>query len=629
MSKESKDLITDNIDQIKRLFPEVVSEGKVNLERLKLVLGQELDNKEESYAFNWAGRQEAFKNIQSTAKGTLIPDEKASINFKETNNIFIEGDNLEVLKLLQKAYFNKVKMIYIDPPYNTGHDFVYKDNFKRGIKAYMEQTGQIGREGILLTTNPETGGRFHSNWISMMYPRLFLARNLMKDNGLIFVSIDEKEVHHLRLIMNEVFGEECFVTELIWNTRHSQQQGLFTVYHEYILVYAKSPAQELDNFSGGEGQIDAGAIKKISKGNPESEFDFPAGVRCEAEDGTEFRDSWGGDEKVFLKKGKFIIEDGKTKYPMTLSAGWTQKEQMKEYFSGKTVIDSKGQLVKEFYFSSTGKLKCIKERSKITPSTILDQFGTVSSSTEDLANLIGKGVFGQPKPVELIKFLIRLVTNNKDDDIIFDFFAGSGTTAQAALEQNAEDGGNRKFILIQLPELTPEKSEARKAGYKTIADICSERIRRVIKKINDAKKQNKLEKENVDLGFKVFKLEKSNYRIWENYDGQDVKELTKQLDLFKSPLISGYKDVNIIYECAIKEGLNLNATMEPVNIKENKIYKVSDDVQNFYISLDEDIKKESLDKLDLKKDDLFICLDSALNDSKKINISLQCKLKTL
>src|SRR3989344_2758608 len=219
VSKESMDIIQEKISELRRLFPEIIAEGKVDFNKLQRTLGEDIDGKEEKYSFNWSGRKESFKNIQITAKGTLIPAEKESINFDKTENLFIEGDNLEVLKLLQKSYFNKIKMIYIDPPYNTGKDFVYKDNFSDNIKAYLEQTGQSYGDGIKLTTNPETAGRFHSNWISMMYPRLFIARNLLKDDGVIFVSIDDNEVTNLRKIMDEIFGEENFVGSFIWKNK--------------------------------------------------------------------------------------------------------------------------------------------------------------------------------------------------------------------------------------------------------------------------------------------------------------------------------------------------------------------------------------------------------------------------
>jgi len=609
VAKESKDLVLENVEQIKKMFPEVVSEGKINLEKLKLILGQELDNREDSYTFNWAGRKDAFKSIQSTAKGTLTPSEKESVNFKQTQNIFIEGDNLEVLKLLQRSYFNKIKMIYIDPPYNTGHDFIYKDNFKNGIRAYLEQTGQLNGYGILLTTNPETSGRFHSDWISMMYPRLFLARNLLRDDGVIFVSIDDNEVHNLRMIMNEIFGEENIDT-IIWRKSGDGRYGkmknteTFRKDHEYILVAFKqeqhfNKLKEIPNFQNEydnpdndpRGAFKAGSIsRKETASNPK--------------------------HKNYYE----VISPSKKRFQRQFDI---PKEEFLKLDSEKRIYWGKRG-------DSVPAIKIfINEEREITPYSVFMNNGTTTEGTEELAELLGNESIAEdmrPKPTKLIKTLVQLATT--EDCIILDFFAGSGTTAQAVIEQNIYDNGHRKFILVQLPEKTKEESEAYKNNYKTIADIAKERIRRVITKL-EREEKSKLISKNFDLGFKVFKLEKSNYKIWENYEGKDIKELTKQLDLFKSPLVNGYEDYNVIYECIVKEGLNLNAKIEMRDINGNKIYKVSDENQSFHICLDEKIKQENLNKLDLKKDDLFICLDSSLDDNKKINISLQCKLKTL
>lgn len=633
VSKESEDLVAGNIGWIKRLFPEAVSEGKINFGKLKMALGQELDNKEESYSFNWAGRRDAFKNIQSTAKGTLVPDENASINFKETKNLFIEGDNLEVLKLLQKSYFNQVKMIYIDPPYNTGHDFVYRDNFKNGIKAYLEQTGQLNESGAILSTNPETSGRFHSDWISMMYPRLFLARNLLKDDGVIFISIDDNEVHNLKYIMNEVFGEECFIAQLVvqLNPRGRTLDKYIAKTHEYILVYSKEGAEgsvtELTKSEEKLAEYDEedknGKYRELELRNRNPVFSrknrpnlfYPM-----------YADQRTG--SVSLEKSK---DFGTEIFPMNSKneeGCWTWgREKAREnvnLLTAKKVSTGAWRVYRKDYANKeNGEIATTKAKSIWLESNINNENGK-----ETLRKLFdGVSPFDFPKSVDLIKKCI-LIGSNKENDIILDFFAGSGTTAQAVLEQNVNDGGTRKFILVQMPEPTPEKSEAKKAGYNTVADVCGERIRRVIKNLKNGER-NKLTKSNADIGFKVFKLEKSNYKIWENYDGQDVKELTKQLGLFKSTLINDYKDVNVIYECVIKEGLNLNSQIELLDIKGDKIYKVSDNIQSFYICLDDEIKKESLDKLELKKDDLLICLDNALDDSKKTNISLQCKLKTV
>ncbi len=606
VSKESKDLVIENVEQIKKMFPEVVSEGKINLEKLKSILGQELDSKEDSYTFNWAGRKDAFRSIQATAKGTLVPDEKESINFKQTKNIFIEGDNLEVLKLLQKSYFNQVKMIYIDPPYNTGHDFVYKDNFKNGIKAYLEQTGQLNGDGVLLTTNPETSGRFHSDWISMMYPRLFLAKNLMREDGVIFVSIDDHEVHNLKRILDEIFGEENFVAQIVWQNLDTIKNDAkyFSDNHEYIMVYAKNkPSLIIKGIKKGEKQN--GYYKNLDNDKRGDYLLTPLHAKS------------GGENSIYeyTFKNGYKWKPPQGTYPRFSIATLRQLEaDNKIYFGGKkNSVPQKKTFLKE-----------VSDRMKLTTFWNYEFAGSTRQSNSELADLLGKGIFDNPKPTKLIKIFIDSFTEN--GDIVLDFFAGSGTTGHAVLESN--NGENRWFILVQLPEKTDEESGAFKQGYKTIAEIAKERIRRVIKKLEKEEK-TKLKKENIDLGFKVFKLEKSNYKIWENYEGQDIKELTKQLDLFKSPLVNGYDDYNVIYECIVKEGLNLNAEIEKRDINGNTIYKVSDGNQSFHICLDEKIKQENLNKLDLKKDDVFICLDSSLDDSKKVNISLQCKLKTL
>ena len=302
------------------------------------MVGECDDTSEEKYRFEWNGKRDSLKLAQTRSAGTLRPVPEESVDWDTTQNLYIEGDNLEVLKLLQTAYYRKVKMIYIDPPYNTDKDFVYSDSYKDPIKHYKEVTSQTTK------SNPETMGRFHTAWLNMMYPRLRLAANLLLDDGVIFISIDFHEVYNLRKLCNEVFGEENFITELIWNKQHSQQQGIFKMYHETVLVYAKY-AERQQNINGGEGIIEAGALKKVSKGNPKSDFSFPAGVRFEAPEGTIIEGEFGDSEKVEVIAGRLVCEGGKTKEPVTLAAGWTQKDQMTKYFNGEEVYDTKGQKV--------------------------------------------------------------------------------------------------------------------------------------------------------------------------------------------------------------------------------------------------------------------------------------------
>lgn len=367
-SIQTPDLLQQRLARLKAEFPDLfTNEGQINPAELLRLTGQA---GREHFDFQWWGKSSAKRNAFTPTTAALRYDAARSVNpDKAGGNAIIEGENLEVLKLLLCAYRGQVKCIYIDPPYNTGNDFVYKDNFAEGQKAYWEQTG-VTLDGVKMTTNTRADGRYHSNWLNMIYPRLLVARQLLREDGVIFVSIDDNEVTHLRKVMDEVFGEGNALVTLIWDKQHSQQQGVFKKYHEYVVCYAKN-AELISKIEGGEGNIEAGALKKISKSNPASEFTFPKGVRFDAEDGTTLKGTFGASEQVTVVKGVLKALNGKTTEEVTLSAGWTQKNQMRDYFDGKEVRDTKNQLVKEFFFNSTGKLKCIKDRAAITPSSLL------------------------------------------------------------------------------------------------------------------------------------------------------------------------------------------------------------------------------------------------------------------
>jgi adenine-specific DNA-methyltransferase len=421
-----------------------------------------------------------------------------------------------------------------------------------------------------------------------MYPRLLLARDLLSKDGVIFISIDDNEQANLKLLCDDVFGEENFICQLIWNKQHSQQQGLFKKYHEYVLLYAKNESLH-SNISGGEGIIDAGALKKISKGNPESTFTFPAGVRFEAPEGTELTGTFGDAEKVTVVEGVLKCENGKTAEQVTLSAGWSQKDQMTKYFTGEEVYDTKGQKVIEFYFNSKGKLKCKKERSKITPSTMLREYGMVSSNTALVANLFnGIEVFDSPKPVDMIMDFASWFCN--DDDIILDFFAGSGTTGHAVMQLNAEDGGNRKFILCQIDEPIKEDKPAYKFCIENnlppvISSITIERLKRAGEKIKkEIEEENKKagifeenKKQVPDIGFKVFDtVDAPKLRIDET--GQ-----IKFPELSNDPLSRIY---NMIFTVGLDE-----PTQVPQEIKKDSIYKIGN---NYYITHCDKINRDDL-----------------------------------
>jgi adenine-specific DNA-methyltransferase len=605
VSKESLKISEEKIEQLKKVIPEVFTEGKIDFEKLQRTLGKEINGKDEKYSFNWAGRKDTFKNIQTTAKGTLKPAEKESVSWDSTENLFIEGDNLEALKLLQKTYFNKIKMIFIDPPYNTGKDFVYKDNFRNSIKSYLEQTGQSSIEGFKLTTNLETSGRFHSDWISMIYSRLFIARNLLKDEGVIFVSIDDGEVHNLRKILDEIFGEENFVANIIWEKKYSpaNDSKWISDNHDHILLYAKDKNQFNCKLLPRTEEMN----KRYQNIDNDPRGDWKPG---------------GLSAKTYSSKYDYPIKtpSGRVVNPPKGSCWQVTKERFEELVKDNRVYfgknnDSKPQ-IKQF-------LTEVQQGMVAKSIWSHNEVGHNQISRKEIVDLFGEYLFDTPKPTDLIIRMLLLSTNKNEDDIILDFFAGSGSTAHAVLKLNNKDGGNRKFICVQLPEKINKKSPAYDKGFSTVADVCKERIRRVIKNLEKNKKNN------LDLGFKVFKLDKSNYKIWEKYEGKDAKELKKQLELFKTPLISGYKNEDVIYECIIKEGYSLNSKIENTDVKSNKVFKVIDGDLFFYISLDQEIKDKTIDELKLKKENMFICLDEALNDSKKKNLSIQCNLKTI
>ena len=612
INKETSSIINENQKWLQEKFPSCFVEGKLDFDKLKELTSEFTDNRNEKFTFSWAGRADSIKNIQTPTHGTLIPQKDESINFDDTENIFIEGENLEVLKLLQKSYTGKVKMIYIDPPYNTGKDFIYKDDFKSNLESYLSQTGQ-SKEGVKLTSNPESSGRFHSNWISFMYPRLFLARELLKDDGVIFVSIDDGEINNLRNIMNEIFGEENFVATIIWQKNYSPRNDTkyFSDMHDYIICYAKQ--KNTDTNEGWKRNL----LPRTEEQN----------LRYTNRD---------NDKRGVWKAENFTVKTYSAAYDYSITTP-----------SGKIVKPPKGRcwrssketfekLVQEnrIWFGEKGEgipakksfLSDVQQGRVPVTLWLRDEVGDNQEASKELKTLFDIPPFDTPKPTRLIRKIIELSTNPNENDIILDFFAGSGTTSNSTLSKNFEDKGNRKFILIQLPEKIDD--ERIKNDFDTIANVCKERIRRVIKNIQKENKQQKLNsKQNQDLGFKVFKLTKSNYKIWEEV--QDEAKLKDQLKLFEDPLIENYKDMDVIYEIIIKEGYSLNSEIEEVSEKPNKIYKVSDGEFFFYVTLDEKIDEKALDDLNLDKNIMFVCLDLAINDSQKTNLDKLCKLRTI
>ncbi|PHM51206.1 type II DNA modification methyltransferase [Xenorhabdus hominickii] len=457
----------ENVEQLKQLFPEVFSEGKIDFDALKAVLGEAIDDSDERYNFTWQGKTRARQIAQTPSTGTLRPCKEESVNWDTTGNLFIEGDNLEVLKILQKSYHKKIKMIYIDPPYNTGKDFIYKDNYR-------------------------------DNWLNMIYPRLKLARNLLSDYGIIFISIDDHEVVNLSNVCNEIFGEDNLIERFIWQSGRTSA-SIFTREHEYILAYAKDRTQLTHLiYKGDDSLISDRAIKKVSVKNPASEITFPAGVRFLGENKT-FSSVFGDKEVVEVTSGVFECKNGVLAREVTLKAGWTMKRQIENWLSGNDTVDSKGQQVVEFFFKPNGVLQYVKKRGTEHPKTIITGFTTKQGSKEVEA-LLGSPVFDYPKPTGLIEHLMKVTGS---EDIILDFFAGSGSTGHAVLKQNKKDGGRRKFILVQLPE--PISKNAGATAY-----CARESIPELISRIALKRIKHAILQEDETQGVKFFKLDPTN-----------------------------------------------------------------------------------------------------------------------
>ncbi len=603
----------ENLDKLRRVFPQFVKENKIDFEALnKFFKDEEIVAGEEKYGLNWAGKSNAFKLIRTPSIGTLTPQEKESKDWDKTENLFIEGDNLEVLKLLQKHYREKIKMIYIDPPYNTGKDFIYKDNYTENISDYYEKTGQ-SKDGIKMTTNPESAGRYHSDWLTMMYPRLFLARNLLQEDGVIFISIDDNEVANLRLIMDEIFGEENFLAQIIWANKEeggSSDSKHFRIKHEYILVYAKN--FELLTINGVE-------ITNIER--------YVSSDKYIATRGKYYLQKLGMGTIQYSQSLDYeIVTPDKTKVtPKENNSGkkacwrWSKKKLEWGLINGFIEFkkDKKGiwQVYTKQYLNCDNNGNIIDRKQR--PFGIIDQYSSTQAS-KDLQKIFGVSIFEYSKPVNLIAHLIKIST--EENEIILDFFAGSGTTAHAVMELNAEDGGNRKWICVQLPEATDEDSEAYKAGYKNIAEIARERIRRAGKKINKG-----------DVDFKSLSLSKSNYRQWNLLtDKDDENKLIKQMKVFlEKPLVDEYDEKSVVYEILLKEGYNPNSKVTQEKSGNIKYWQVVNEGKKLLVTFEKKITKDQVESLKLTEEDTFVCLDSALDDTTKINIGRNLTIKVI
>ena len=592
----------EKVEELKNIFPEIFEDGKLNIEKFKNILFDIKDEKTEHYSFNWNGKQDCYKIIKQKSNHTLKVDDDKTI--PDGNNVFIEGDNLEVLKLLQTSYHKKIKMIYIDPPYNKDKDFVYSDTWGDTITNYLIQTDQLREEGYT-STKTSSSGRRHTNWLNMIYPRLWLSRNLLKDDGVIFVSIDDDEVHNLRKVMDEIYGEENFVGQFIWKKRtgSNDSKNLVSIDHEYLICYAKNEETQL-----------LGMQKEFENyKNPDND---PLG-------------DWMADNLTCNKTATerpnlyYSITDPVTNitYECNKNRVWAyEKNRMQKNIDENKIIFPKDGKGTPMYKRHRSEVKSDKKPI----SSMLGEFLN-ATSTKALREILDGQFFDYPKSVELLKILIK--QSSSENDIILDFFAGSGTTAHAVMELNQDDEkngkiGNRKYILVQLPEATEQNSEAYKEGYKKISDITKARIKKVIK--------------NLDYkdGFKSYKLDSSNFQVFKelkkrpNDSLDDIVKMLKMSVFNKNIFAQNAKEIDIAYEVGLKNGFSLSAKNDDtIKLGNYKFIKLFEEAREFYFCFADKIELDIAEFI--PSDSKLICYDKALDDSTKMNLKEKIDLETL
>lgn len=577
----SIDIVADNIAKLKKIFPEVFCEDKVDFERLQEVLGNYIEDKEERYRFEWNGKSKAIRISQTPSTGTLRPCKEESKDWDTTQNLYIEGDNLEVLKLLQKSYQNKIKMIYIDPPYNTGKDFVYKDDFRDNLWNYLALTGQLDEEGKKNSTNSETSGRYHTDWLNMMYPRLRLSRNLLSDDGVIFISIGQDELHNIIKLCDELYGEENRIGIVSRLMKSGGNKGrFFSPNIDYIVIYARNITFTKDF----KGEMSEELIKKVynqveKSGIRKGEYYRSMGLYQSSLDARP-------NQRYFIEcpDGTLVVPPGET-MPNNNNEGekvipkptdgvwrWTydryyiEKEKGNVEFKETTngvLIDKDGNPSKWNIYTKIW-LKDRQDEGQ-TPVDIITKFENRHSAKE-LASI--SIPFDFAKPIGLIKYLIYILQQDKDS-IILDFFSGSATTANAVMEQNVEDNGKRRFIMVQLPEKVNNKSDAYKAGFKNICEIGKERIRRAGERILE-ENSDKVGVSNLDTGFKVLKLDSSNIKKW----NPEYDELEQSFDDMLENFIPNRSEEDVVYEIMLKYGIDLTYPVEERVINDKKVFSI-------------------------------------------------------
>lgn len=636
VSSHSLDITEQNIEKLKELFPEVLTEKKIDFDKLRLILGDEVETALERYSFTWNGKKQAMQLAQQPTVATLKPNKAKSKNWDETQNLYIEGDNLEVLKILQKSYANKVKLIYLDPPYNTGSDFVYQDSFSDSIKNYLEVTGQVDEDGTKFSTNAETSGRYHTNWLNMMYSRLKLGRSLLTDDGVMFISIDEHEITNLEKLVSELFGENNLAGTIIWDKRNPKgdSKGV-AMQHEYVIVVAKS----LEIFSSKNEfkrlkKNAEGMLRKAKQIINKIGADFTlSDANDEYRKWVNAQDSFSGGERAYSK-----IDEQANVY-QEVSMTWPNNKQAPaDYFvpiihptTGKpTKIPGKGwrypsATLKQMILDNMvvfGKDETTIPRRKYLLSenmyeNVPSLYYNGKSGSTDVSNLEMKTTyFDNPKPVDLLKQIIQSTTT--ENDIILDFFSGSATTAESVMKQNSEDDNNRQFIMVQLPEIIEDKkSDGYKDGFRNIPEIAEERIRRAGDKIIG---ENPELADKLDIGFKVFELSKSNIKKW----NAEPKDLNEHFELLANNFEEGSKSIDVVYEIMLKQGLDLTYPISEIKVGDAVVYDIA--FGAMFVVLGDKITSEVASHIikqiaDEEAENSVVVLqdEKFINDSEKLN----------
>lgn len=604
LNMQSMDKVAANVAKIRELFPNCVTErinneGKlehaIDFDMLKQELSDHVvDGLQERYQFTWPDKRKAILAANAPINKTLRPCREESVDFDNTENLYIEGDNLDVLKLLQETYLGKVKMIYIDPPYNTGKDFIYNDDFKQSTEEYIENSGQLDGEGNRFVANTESNGRFHTNWLNMIYPRLKLAKDLLSDDGVIFISIDDNEVENLRKICDEIFGENNFLAQVIWERAFSPKNDakFFSVSHDYVLIYARS----IEVFS--IGLLPRSAESDARYKNPDNDPHGP----------------WTSDNmtvKSYSANYDYPIRtpNGTIYYPPAGRCWFTSKERMQKLIENGAV----------WFGNNGGNMPRIKRylsdvQQGMTPITIWKYLdvGHNQEARQELKKLFDeKAYFDGPKPIRLLNRILT-IANVKKDDFILDFFSGSATTAHAVMQLNAEDGGKRKFIMVQLQEECAENSEAYKAGYKNICEIGKERIRRAGKKI---KEENPLTTQDLDIGFRVLKCDSSNM---EDVYFTPKEYMDKQQSLFVDNIKKDRNDEDLLFDAMLKLDTPLSSKIEKRSIAGKTVYNVAQG--HLMACFDKNVTDEVITAIAKEMPSYFVMRDSSqADDSVAIN----------